>query len=240
MASHGICTMYTLPWDASHGILHCNMPWDSITWHITMYTLPWDASHGICTMYISMRCHHMAGYYNVHMPCDAITWQGVQCTYAMRWHHMAYVQCTYAMRCHHMAYYNVHMPWDASHGILQCTYAMRCITWQGVQCNMPCVPSQEAVIVICHVCHHMAYVQCTACHEMAITWHITMTPSWDGTHGILHCNTLHEMASQEAYYNMLLRWHHMAYVQCTPCHEMHHMAYVQCTYAMRCTHGILQ
>jgi hypothetical protein len=60
---------------------------------------------------------------------------------------------------------------------------------------MPCVPSQEGVIVICHVCH-----------LRRVTWHITITPSWDGTHGILQWHPP-EMAHMAYYNNTLLRWH---------------------------------
>jgi hypothetical protein len=163
---------------AISGVCYCNMPcvpsqegvivichvcyrWH--TWHITI-TPSWDGTHGILQWH-TPEIAHMA-YYNDtflrwhtwHITITA-SWDGTHGI--LQWHppemaHMAYYNDT-LLRCHTW-HITMTPSWDGTHGILQwhppemAHYAM-CVISGGCHCNMPCVPSQEGVIVICHVCH---------------------------------------------------------------------------------------
>jgi uncharacterized membrane protein len=90
-----------------------------------------------------------------------------------------------------------------------------CAISGGCYCNMPCVlhPPEMA---------HMAYYNYTLLRWH--TWHITITPSWDGTQGILQWHTPEN--AHMTYYNHTLLRQHTWHITMTPSWDS--------------THGILQ
>ena len=134
-----------------------------------------------------------------------------------------------------MAYAMCAISWDGTHGI--CTYDMSWDSTHGILQLHPPVPSHMAYYNTPSwdgITWHITMYTLLRWH----TWHITMTPSWDGTHGIFTYDMCADLA-HIAYYNDTLLWWHTWHITRSLWDGTHGI----CTMTSPpeiCTHGILQ